>query len=549
MPRQAHRPRTQLATHTVTNQPPPLAGYNAFSSDAALASALAREGGGWGTEQARHYGEIAGGRLLELGFAANANPPVLHAFDRFGARLDEVAFHPAYHEIMRLAKENGLHALTWTAGRAGAQVVRSAMYYLHNQFEAGTACPITMTHAAIPVLARHPEPGQRWLENILTAHYDKRMRPAADKAGLTVGMGMTEKQGGTDVRTNTTRATATGAEGLFTLRGHKWFFSAPMSDLFLVLAQDANGLSCFVLPRWTQAGERNAIELQRLKNKLGDHSNASSEVEFHDAEAWRIGGSGRGVATIIEMVSQTRLDCILGSAGLMRQAAVQAIHHARHRKVFGQYLATAPLMREVLADLVLESEAAIALAMRLARAFEAADTHAKHLARLATPASKYLVCKTAPAMVNEALECLGGNGYVEEAILARLYRQAPLNSIWEGSGNVQCLDLLRALSGNPDRIKALEDELNTAAGRHPAFDAHCEALHARLTGPDDPAAARILASDIARALQAALLLTADAPWIGEAFCTARLAPRRPDTYGTAGLGGTAEALIERAAIV
>lgn len=549
MHRNPYRPRRELATHTVDNQPPPLVDYNAFTTDTALAAALAREGSDWGRERATAYGAIAGSELIDLGFTANENPPTLHTFDRHGARIDEVEFHPAYHRTMALAKEHGLHSLTWTADRPGAQVVRSALYYLHNQVEAGTACPITMTHAAAPVLARFAEPGERWLDPVLAQAYDGRVIPPADKTGLTVGMGMTEKQGGTDVRTNTTAATATDCGGVFTLRGHKWFFSAPMCDLFLVLARDDAGLSCFILPRWSADGQRNAIDIQRLKDKLGDRSNASSEVEFRDAEAYRIGEAGRGVATIIEMVSQTRLDCMLGSAGLMRQASVQAIHHARHREVFGQRLADAPLMAEVLADIALESEAAIAYAMRLARAFEGATEHDTHLARLATPVGKYLICKASPAMVNEAQECLGGNGYVEESILPRLYRQAPLNSIWEGSGNVQCLDLLRALARSPNSIKALEAELNTAAGRHPAFDAHCTALRERLSQrADDPAAARILAGDIARALQAATLLTGDAPWVGEAFCKARLAPRRPGAYGTAGLGDAAGPLIERAAI-
>lgn len=550
MHRNPHRPRRELATHTVTNQPPPLIDYNAFDTDVALAAALEREGGGWGIERAHAYGDIAGGELAGLGFSANENPPVLHAFDRFGARIDEVEFHPAYHRAMTLAKEHGLHSLTWTADRPGAQVVRSALYYMHSQFEAGTCCPITMTHAAAPVLARFADPGERWLAGVLAEAYDERVLPAADKAGLTVGMGMTEKQGGTDVRTNTTTATATGRDNVFTLRGHKWFFSAPMCDLFLVLARDADGLSCFVLPRWTNDGYRNAIDIQRLKDKLGDKSNASSEVEFRDAEAYRIGEPGRGVATIIEMVAQTRLDCMLGSAGLMRQAAVQAIHHARHREVFGQRLAEAPLMAEVLADLALESEAAIAYAMRLARAFEGTTDHDKQLARLATPVGKYLICKAAPAMINEAQECLGGNGYVEESILPRLYRQAPLNSIWEGSGNVQCLDLLRALAKSPESLEALEAELAPAMGRHAAFDAHCETLRARLkNGAADPAGARILAGDITRAIQAAILLTGDTPWIGEAFCAARLKPRRPDVYGTAGLGEIAHAIIDRAAAI
>lgn len=544
-----HRPRLNLDTHSVTNQVPFLAGYNAYSSDHALMAALRREGGDWGDQRCRTYGDIAGRDLLELGFPANENPPILHAFDRHGARIDEIEFHPSYHQIMQLAKKHGLHSLSWTANKPGAQVVRGALFYMHNQFEAGTACPITMTHAATPVLARHPEPGHVWLNGLLAEAYDSRSLPAADKTGLTAGMGMTEKQGGTDVRANTTRATVTSDTRIFSLHGHKWFCSAPMSDLFLVLAQDDIGLSCFVLPRWKRNGERNAFEIQRLKNKLGDRSNASAEVEFRQAEACRIGDPGHGIATILEMVAQTRLDCMLGSAALMRQASVQAIHHARHRRVFGQLLIETPLMQQVLADLCLESEAAIAYALRLARAFEGGSEHETRLARLATPIGKFLICKTAPIMTCEAMECLGGNGYVEETILARLYRQAPVNSIWEGSGNVQCLDLLRVLERQPECRDALEIELNAAAGLHSVFDSHCEQLRSLLSGATDVASARRLAIATARALQASILLRAEDSWVGEAFCDSRLATGHLPIYGTAGLNSeTAEALIRRANI-
>ncbi|WP_353248713.1 isovaleryl-CoA dehydrogenase [Salinisphaera sp. T31B1] len=542
-----YRPRTRLVTHDVTNQPPPLVGYNAYTTDPALIEAVAREGGEWGSDRLRAYGAIAGDELIEIGFEANENPPQFKPFDRYGHRIDEVEFHPAYHRSMQLAKEHGLHGLTWTADRAGAQVVRSALVYQHNQMEAGTMCPITMTHAAVPALRHAPDLAARWLPGILANEYDPSSRPAADKRGLTIGMGMTEKQGGSDVRSNTTQAIAAG-DGVHHVTGHKWFFSAPMCDAFLVLAQEADfGLSCFLLPRWRRDGQRNTLAIQRLKDKLGDRSNASSEVEFVEAEAYRVGEPGRGVATIIEMVSQTRLDCMLGSAGLMRQALIQAIHHCRYRKAFGTHLIDAPLMQHVLADMALESEAAMALSMRLAHAFESTQDHERRLARVATPVGKYLICKAAPPLVNEAQECLGGAGYVEESMLARLFRQSPLNSIWEGSGNVQCLDMLRALARSPDSLDALASELERARGRHPAYDRHCDELDARLRDrPTDPVAARRLAEAIARGLQAAILLTGQTPWVGEAFCSARLTGDRGLAYGTVAAPLDYPALIERA---
>ena len=553
MSRNPYRPRTRLATHAVTNQPPPLADYNAFSSDTALQQALVREGGAWGADRLSVYGELVGGELMEIGFQANENPPQLKTFDRYGQRIDEVEFHPAYHRSMARAKEHGLHALTWTAPRSGAQVVRSALFYLHNQAEAGTMCPITMTHAAVPALERVPALAAAWLPGILAPHYDPACRPRGDKSGLTVGMGMTEKQGGSDVRANTTTAIDAGG-GVHHLRGHKWFFSAPMSDLFLVLAQEADaGLSCFALPRWRADGNRNAVEIQRLKDKLGDRANASAEVVFVDAEAYRIGEPGRGVATIIEMVSETRLDCMLGSSGLMRQALTQALHHCRHRRAFDTALADQPLMRQVLADMALESEAAIAYGLRLARAFEArrsGDEHAGLFARIATPVGKYLICKTAPGLINEAQECLGGAGYVEESILPRLFRQSPLNSIWEGSGNVQCLDMLRAAARTPACVDALAAELEPAAGLHPAYDSHCRRLaHALQHETDDPIHARRIAADVARAVQARILLTSAEPWVGAAFCAARLGDSSQGVYGASPMpADTAAALIERAGV-
>jgi putative acyl-CoA dehydrogenase len=541
------------ATHEVTNQPPPLAGYNAYEQDPALREALHREGGGWGEDRLRAFGAVAGGELLEVGFQANENPPQAKFFDRYGRRMDEVRFHPAYHRAMAIAKAHDLHGLTWRGEGGGAQVVRSALIYIHNQFEAGTMCPTTMTHAVIPALRKQPELARVWEPMILGKEYDQRSLPPEQKTSLTAGMGMTEKQGGSDVRANTTRARPVGAGGLgqaYELVGHKWFFSAPMSDVFLVLAQSAGGLSCFLLPRWRPDGSRNAVRVQRLKDKLGDRSNASSEVEFRGAYALMVGEEGRGVRTILEMVAQTRLDCMLGSAGLMRQALAQAAHHCHYRAVFGKKLIDQPLMRNVLADLALESEAALALAMRLARAFEAGangDEQEKLFARLATPVGKYWVCKRTPAHVNEAQECLGGNGYIEEFILARLYRQAPLNSTWEGSGNVQCLDTLRALARSPDSLDAFMAELDAARGGDRQLDAFVDALKQELADRDNfEIRARRLVERLALALQASLLVRGANPAVADAFCAGRLAGDNNRLFGTLPPGLDYATIVERA---
>jgi putative acyl-CoA dehydrogenase len=545
------------STHEVTNQPPPLGGadgpYNAFTSDRALQDAVAREGGDWGADRLSAFGAIAGDSLFDTGRLANENPPTLRAFDRYGHRLDEVEFHPAWHESMRLAKENGLHSLTWTNDRPGAQVVRSALAYLHNQFEAGSMCPITMTHACVPALRRQPDVAEQWLPGILANAYDPHCRPADRKTGLTIGMGMTEKQGGSDVRANTTQAVAIDRKGpgeAYRLTGHKWFFSAPMCDGFLVLGQTDQGLSCFLLPKWTPEGERNRIEIQRLKDKLGDTSNASSEVEFRGAFGWMIGEPGRGVPTILDMVAQTRLDCVLGSAGLMRQSLVQALHHCAYREAFGGRLIDKPLMQNVLADLSLESEAAVALALRLARAFEAGargDESEQQLARLAMPVAKYWVCKRTPATVNEAQECMGGAGYVEESILPRLYRQAPLNSIWEGSGNVQCLDVLRVLSRDRDCFDTLRLQLHAARGLNEEYDAHIERLDRAMTDTASlEVRARSVTADIALALQASLLLQAESSVVAQAFCRSRLNGQGPAAFGTLPADVDLQALVDRA---
>lgn len=540
----------RFATHVVENQPPPLAACDAYATDTALREALAREGGGWGESNAAAYGKLAGGELRECARLANAHRPQLRTHDRNGQRIDEVEFHPAYHRLMASAVEHGVTGFAWRhAERPGAHVVRAALMYLHYQADQGSACPLTMTYACVPALRHAPELAKTWLPRIVAPHYDGRHAPAWDKPGNTIGMGMTEKQGGSDVRANTTKATAIG-DGLYELVGHKWFFSAPMSDAFLVTAQTEAGTTCFLLPRFAPDGSRNALRLQRLKDKLGDWSNASSEVEFAGALAWRVGAEGRGIATILEMVGLTRQDCLLGSAALMRQALVLALHHARHRRVFGDLLIRQPLMRAVLADLALESEAATALAFRVVRAVDAGarDPREAAFARVATAIGKYWVCKRAPGFVNEAQECLGGAGYVEESELPRLYRQAPVNSIWEGSGNIQCLDVLRALQREPECAQALVDELALARGALPALDAAVAALAAVLDHPAAiaPERARWLVERLALCLQAGLLFRAGHAALAAAFCAGRLQGAGGWTYGVLPAEAPIDALLERA---
>ncbi|MEJ2631336.1 MAG: acyl-CoA dehydrogenase family protein [Acidihalobacter sp.] len=536
----------------VFNQPPPLYPGNAYTSDTALQEAVAWAGLQADDPRLTQYGAVAGGELHELGFTANEHPPEPRFLDSQGLRLDAVEFHPAYHRCMSLAKEHGLHGLSWTGTDPTARIARSVLFYLHYQFEAGTLCPITMTHAAIPALRETPAVAAAWEPGILAPSYDPTDRPAAQKSGLTIGMGMTEKQGGSDVRANTTRATPLESGGpgtAYALDGHKWFFSAPMSDAFLVLAQAPGGLSCFLLPRWHPDGTRNGLVLQRLKNKLGDRSNASSEVEFHDARAVMVGEEGRGVATIIQMVAETRLDCMIGSAGLMRQAVAQAVHHCSHRVAFGKPLIEQPLMRNVLADLALEAEAAMWLAIRVARTFAGAEASEGEalLKRLATPIGKYWVCKRAVPLVNEAQECLGGNGYVEDFLLARLYRQAPLNALWEGSGNVQCLDVLRALSKTPAALDAFFDECSEARKSEPRLDRHLRSLeHALAARSELEFGARRLVAGMALALQASLLIGAAPATVAEAFVASRLNGVDARTFGVLPAGPGVEDILQRA---
>ncbi|MGH8039343.1 MAG: isovaleryl-CoA dehydrogenase [Stenotrophomonas sp.] len=518
-------------THEVTNQPPPFGVRNLWADDVALADAVQREGGAGFVDVLQAYGGSAGDTLYRLGFEANRDRPRLRTHDAQGHRIDTVEFHPAYHQLMEVAKRHGVAGLSWHDGRAGAHVARAALSFLHHQAEAGTSCPLTMTHAAVAVLRQDPALAE-WADKAAAPIYDPRDVPIADKAGITLGMGMTEKQGGSDVRSNATRAEPR-ADGSYALVGHKWFFSAPMSDGFLVLAQAPGGLTCFLMPRRLADGNRNAFRLMRLKDKLGDWSNASSEIELCGAWARRVGDEGRGVATIIGMVMLTRLDCMLGAAAEMRMALAQALHHTRHRSSFGRRLCDHPLMANVLADLAIESEAATAFAMRVARAVDLAphDAQEAAFARIATAVGKYWVCKRAAVFVNEAQECLGGAGYVEESMLPRLYRQAPLNSIWEGSGNIQCLDVLRALAREPQVVPVLEAELQTVVGQDPRYDAALQALREQLAATPAEAQARRVTERLALLLQASVLLRAQSP-LAAAFVASRLGGDHGMAFGT-----------------
>jgi putative acyl-CoA dehydrogenase len=535
-------------THAVVNQPPPLVDYNLFATDRVLAEALEREGAGWARPRLEEFGRLTGTEeAIRWGFQANENPPVLRTHDRFGHRIDEVEFHPAWHSLMRLSIEHGLASLPWTEAQQGAHVARAALMLLASENEAGHTCPVSMTYAVVPALRKQPELAQEWEPYIETLKYDPRARPVAEKSGALMGMAMTEKQGGSDVRANTTLAEKI-SDSEYLLTGHKWFCSAPMCDAFLVLAQALGGLTCFLLPRWSPDGQRNRFHIQRLKSKLGNRSNASSEVEFQEASAQRLGEEGRGLATIIDMVQHTRLDCVIGSASLMRQALVQAIHHARHRKAFGDFLVDQPLMQNVLADLALESEAATVLMMRLARAFDARDADAgeRGFARLGTAAAKYWVSKRGPSQVNEALECLGGNGYVEESILPRLYREAPLNSIWEGSGNVICLDILRAMHKEPEAVESVRAEIRLARGSDRRFDKFAGMLEKDLKQPVAEVEARLLAERLALALQASLLIRHSIPEVADTFCGSRLSDESGRAFGTLPPSTNFEAILNRA---
>jgi putative acyl-CoA dehydrogenase len=563
-------------THEVFNQAAPFADVNLFRCDPALREGLEREGAGWAAGTLDALGaRLGSAETQELARLANEFTPRLVNFDRAGRRIDEIEFHPAWHSLMRLLIENGAHSLPWEGGpeqqQPGAQVARAAAYLMFGQVENGSQCPVTMTYASVPALRQNPVIAARWLPKILSREYDPRSLPVEQKRGALVGMGMTEKQGGTDVRANTTRAAMLDpaqaksrfgdeGEGAYAIVGHKWFFSAPQSDAHLVLAQTdtegSAGLSCFFVPRFLPDGSRNAIRVQRLKNKLGNRSNASSEVEFCDAMGWMIGREGRGIPTILEMGSHTRLDCVTGTAGIMRAALCHALHHARGRSAFGRPLAEQPLMQNVLADLALESEAATAFALRLARCYDRQDDPFEVLlGRILTPAGKYWLCKRGPAFGAEAMEVMGGNGYVEDGPLARLYREFPVNSIWEGSGNVMCLDVLRAFGKSPEAGAALARELGLAAGLDARYDAWCAQLRADLEPGANagaiPAAmseagARRLAQRLVVGVQAGLLLRHAPAYVADAFVASRIASEAGGAFGTLPDGVDAAAILGRA---
>jgi putative acyl-CoA dehydrogenase len=531
-----------------TNQAPPLVDHNTVTSDVALVEAVTRHGSAAVVDDLVALGAEAGSaEAREHGLLANRNEPELAPYDRYGNRVDEVRFHPSWHWLMERGVGHGLQAAPWTSDRAHPHVRRAAGFVAWSQTEPGHGCPISMTYAAVPALRVDDAIAKEWTPRLASTTYDFGLRPAADKAGALAGMGMTEKQGGSDVRANLTRATPTAVEGEYTLAGHKWFTSAPMNDVFLVLAQAPGGLTCFLVPRVLEDGTRNQLDVVRLKDKLGNRSNASSELELRTTWARRLGDEGRGVRTIIEMVAATRLDCVLGSASLMRRALAEASWHVAHRSAFGSLLAHKPLMQNVIADLAVESEAATALAIRLAAAVDGLDDpHEAALRRIALPLAKFWVCKRTPTMVAEALECLGGNGYVEESAMPLLFRESPLNSIWEGSGNVNALDVLRALTREPEVLEAWITEVGRAQGEDPRLD---RAVHHVLESLADTSAlevgARRLAGQMAACLQGALLVRHAPAFVADAFCSTRLGTEYGGTMGTLPRGTDLTAIVER----
>ncbi len=539
-------------THDVVNVGRELVDTNLYLQDAALVDAVMREGAAWAHDDLTAFGALTGSAdYLELGVQANRWGPELDTHDRFGNRVDLVRFHPAYHALMKTSIEHGLHASPWTDPRPGAHVARAAHSYLHAQVDAGHGCPITMTFAAVPSLRTTPALAALWEPKITARVYDPRNVPAAQKQGLTIGMAMTEKQGGSDVRANTTRAHPLGQRGpgqAYELVGHKYFVSAPMCDAFLVLAQAPGGLSCFLMPRWRPDGSRNAMQVLRLKRKMGNVSNASSETELRGALAWMVGEEGRGVRTIIEMVAMTRFDCMVGSASGQRAAAALALHHCSIRSAFGRVLNRQPLMQNVLADLVLEHEGSLALAMRIARALDhRADAHEDALVRLVTAVGKYWICKRTPNHAYEAMECIGGSGVMEDSPLPRLFRESPVNAIWEGSGNVQCLDALRAMARTPDTVAAFFAEVGKARGANPALDRWIDALGKEMRDLADlEYRARDLVDRMALALQAALLVQHAPACVADAYCASRLTGSGHGNYGALPRGVDCAAIIERA---
>ncbi|MEV6051393.1 acyl-CoA dehydrogenase family protein [Streptomyces sp. NPDC052107] len=537
------------STHTVTNQPPPLVGYDVFTADRALVGAVERHTGPDVLDEVRSelsaLGHAAGSaQVQEWGVQANEHPPRLRTHDRYGHRIDEVDFHPAWHRLLGKGVSAGLTG-AWT--RPSGHVRRAAAFLVWTQVEAGNCCPLSMTHAAVPALRTDPVLAAEWEPRLTSTVYDRELRPAVRKPGVLFGMGMTEKQGGSDVRANTTEARPLAEAGAYELTGHKWFCSAPMSDAFLVLAQAPDGLTCFLVPRVLPDGTRNVFLIQRLKDKLGNRSNASAEVEFAGTWARRVGEEGRGVRTIIEMVAATRLDCALGSAGLMRQAVVQAIHHCTHREAFGGKLIDKPLMRNVLADLALESEAATALTLRLAAAYDDGGDQERAFLRLAVPAAKYWITKRCAPLAVEAAECLGGNGYVEESGLPRLVRESPLNSIWEGAGNVQALDALRALQREPGALDACLTEIGRSHGADHRLDRAVKDLFTELADLDAvEGRARRVVERLALVLQGSLLVRHAPPEVADAFCASRLGGDHGASFGTLPTVSDWASIVERA---
>ena len=538
-------------THEVVNQSPPLEGHDVYSTDRALVEAVEREGAGWAGTELVELGTLTGAsRTQELARQANEHRPELHTHDRTGHRIDVVEYHPAYHELMGAAVAHGLHAAPWSDPRDGAHVARAAKVFVWYQAEAGHVCPVSMTYSVVPALRHQPDVAAEWEPRLTSTTYDATDGPASAKAGATSGMALTEKQGGSDVRANTTTATPLDGDGeTALLTGHKWFCSAPMSDGFLMLAQAPGGLTCYWVPRWQPDGTKNPIHIQRLKDKLGDRSNASSEIELAAVWAQRVGEEGRGVRTIIEMVNHTRLDCAVGSASVMRQGVAQASWHAAHRAAFGALLADQPLMQNVLADLALESEAATAAVMRLARSYDReADEHEALLQRVLTPVVKYWTCKRAPQHAAEALECLGGNGFVEESPMPRLFRQSPVNGVWEGSGNVICLDVLRAMAKSPRSVDAFWEEVNRGAGGDARLDGAIRTLQNELANTEDlEGRARRLVEEMAVVVEASLLVQHAPEAVADAFCASRLGPDRGRAFGTLPRGTDVRAIVERAA--
>ncbi|WP_018983606.1 acyl-CoA dehydrogenase family protein [Salinimonas chungwhensis] len=538
-------------THSVFNQPAPLANYNVYSADTILQYWVNRFDAPSDQSLLQDFGHNIGHHLQEAGFLANRHSPEFEPHNRFGHRVDEVIYHPAYHQLMEHAIRQGHCSLPWVSEQSGAHVVRGAMAYLHTHADPGSGCPLTMTFASVPAISVQPDVARRWLPKILSGIYDGSNRPWYEKEGVTIGMAMTEKQGGSDVRANTTTAIPVNEAGpgeCYALTGHKWFCSAPMCDAFLVLAQTGSRLSCFLVPRWREDGTKNPIHIQRLKDKLGNKSNASSEIEFREAHGWLLGEEGKGINTIIQMVALTRYDCMLGSSALMAQAAKEAIWHTAGREVFGKPLHEQPLMVNVLADLALEAEAALAISLRISKALDHQDdNHEAALVRSATAIGKYWICKRAVQHTYEAMECIGGVGYVEDNVTSRLYREAPVNAIWEGSGNVQCLDLIRVLTREPETLEALLAELNKAKAHFSLYDDALDAVKTDLINTENlETRARQLMEKLAICWQAATLIVYGESWIAEAFVSSRLDPQQFHQYGTLPANIDAQAIVQRA---